>query len=200
MKSGASEVLLLFVKNARLGKVKSRLAAKVGEERALKIYLALLEHTRQVALSVPVERHIYYSDYPEPDDAWQSAHFSKKIQRGKDIGERMANAFDEALCHSEKAVLVGSDIPGLSAGILKEAFDKLDDFDLVLGPAEDGGYYLIGMKTPQPHIFRQIDWGTAAVFEQTLKVVEDSKKKWYRLPTLSDVDYEEDWLKHGWEI
>ncbi len=97
-------------------------------------------------------------------------------------------------------MLVGCDIPGLSREILELAFEKLRDHDFVIGPAEDGGYYLIGMKVFEPAVFQDIAWSTPAVFEKTIWRMEGLGKTWFQLPMLSDVDYEEDWEQHGWEL
>ncbi len=192
--------LLITIKNPEKGKVKTRLAATVGEERALEIYLALLAHTRDVAQQVSAGRYLFYSNFVDENDEWDRRFFTKKKQSSGDIGERMANCFAETLPKHAKAVLVGSDIPGLSREILELAFEKLQDHDFVIGPAEDGGYYLIGMKVFEPAVFQDIEWSTPAVFEKTIRKMEGLGKNWFQLPTLSDVDYEEDWEQHGWEV
>ena len=192
--------LLITVKNPMPGKVKTRLAATAGEVRALEIYLALLAHTRAVAQQVEAQRYVFYSDFVNENDAWSGPHFTKKLQSSGDIGERMATCFAETLPLHAKAVLVGSDIPGLSREILELAFEKLSEFDFVIGPAEDGGYYLIGMKTFEPAVFQGITWSTPTVFEKTIQKIEVLGETWFQLPTLSDVDFEEDWERHGWEL
>lgn len=192
--------LLITIKNPVKGKVKTRLAATAGEHRALEIYLALLGRTRQVAMEVEAKRYLFYSDFVDENDEWDARFFYKKLQQRGDIGERMAAAFREVLPLHSAAVLIGCDIPGLRAEILNLAFEKLATHDFVLGPATDGGYYLIGMKTFEPAVFQEITWSTAAVFERTIRKIEALGKSWAAVTTLPDVDVEEDWERHGWKI
>lgn len=194
------QALLITIKNPVLGKVKTRLAAGLGREKALEIYLSLVRHTCEVALQTEADRYLYYSDFVDETDEWPSDRFYKKAQTTGDIGHRMSRCFEETLPLYEKAILVGSDIPGLSAGILAEAFEKLSHNDFVIGPAEDGGYYLIGMKAFYPTVFEQITWSVPTVFEETIQQMEALGKSWSAVKTLSDVDNVDDWEKHGWEI
>jgi len=194
------EAFILFIKNVTHGKVKTRIAGTAGNVMALKIYRALLAHVRNVALGVVACRYVYYSHFIEKDDGWPEPAFIKKTQSGADIGERMANAIEELLPAHEKVVLAGGDIPGLRPKIIDQAFKELTSHDFVIGPASDGGYYLIGMKEPQLSVFHDIDWSTDKVFAQTVAAIEKSGKTFATLPTLSDVDYEKDWQEHGWEL
>lgn len=176
------------------------MAATVGEEKALRVYQALLGHVRQEALAVAAARYLFYSDFIEKKDGWPPQDFIKRKQHGHGIGERMSNAFEQVLQRHEKVVLVGSDLPQLSAAILKEAFEKLEGSDFVIGPALDGGYYLLGMKTYEPGVFQNIEWSTPRVFAETIRRIEALRKTYSLLPVLSDVDNEADWEKYGWEI
>lgn len=194
-----SSVLLLFIRNPRLGQVKTRLARTLGDGEALRIYLILLEKTRQAALGVPVERWLFYSDFLENGDEWSETDFQKKVQTGADLGERMENAFRQAFsAGADKAVIIGSDCPGLHGTLLQEAFNRLDDADFVLGPTPDGGYYLLGMKQMEASVFRGIVWSTDTVRAETLRRIEESGKLCVFLPVLSDVDTEEDWRNAVW--
>ncbi|MBK7409909.1 MAG: TIGR04282 family arsenosugar biosynthesis glycosyltransferase [Saprospirales bacterium] len=192
--------LILFVKNPQLGKVKTRLAATMGEENALRIYEALLAHTREVALQVAVGRYLYYSEFIDKDDDWSMAYFQKRKQEGEDLGARMAHAFSEVLRDHERAILIGSDIPQISASILEEALEGLSTHDFVIGPALDGGYYLIGMHAYEPAVFEGIAWSTSSVFTQTIQLIRQLGKSFHTLPLLADVDVEKDWERYGWEI
>ncbi|TAK33427.1 MAG: glycosyltransferase [Saprospiraceae bacterium] len=192
--------LILFIKNLTPGKVKTRIAATAGDDMALKIYQTLLAHTRDVALDVAACRYVFYSHFIEKNDGWPEAAFIKKKQSGADIGERMAHAIGAVLLAHSKAVLAGGDIPGLRPEIIEQAFEYLTSHDFVIGPASDGGYYLIGMKEPQPSIFHGIAWSTDKVFAQTVAAIEKLGKTFATLPTLPDVDYEDDWREHGWEL
>ena len=195
-----SRALILFIKNPLLGKVKTRLAATMGDEKALRIYEALLAHTREVALQTPVDRYVYYGDYINEADDWAPGLFIKKIQRGEDIGARMSNAFSEVLSERDGAILVGGDIPGLRPDILQEALEQLSSHDFVIGPAEDGGYYLIGMRAFEPAVFQGINWSTSAVFSGTIHAIQRLGKSFHCLPLLADVDVEEDWGRYGWRV
>ncbi|MCI5080817.1 MAG: TIGR04282 family arsenosugar biosynthesis glycosyltransferase, partial [Saprospiraceae bacterium] len=144
---------------------------------------------------------LYYSEYaPEEEDGWSEEDFQKYIQYGEILGERMYYAFEDALAVHDKAVIIGSDCASLTPEIVAEAFDMLDRFNFVVGPATDGGYYLLGMKRLQVEVFQQIPWSTDKVLEETLARIDSLGKSVYKLPELSDIDYEEDWKKFGWEI
>lgn len=192
--------LIIFIKNVVPGKVKTRLAATVGTERAVKIYEALLARTRTEALKTNADLHVFYSTAINTSDDWDDGIFTKKIQRGNDIGERMSNAFLDIIPPYKKAILIGGDIAKISAQIIEEGFEQLNHHDFVLGPALDGGYYLIGQKTPTPAIFDNIKWSSGEVANKTLKNMAAQQKTCYLLPALSDIDYEQDWIDHGWDI
>lgn len=191
-------VLLIFIRNPEYGKVKSRLAAALGDDEALQIYLHLLEKTRQMTLECRAERWLFYSDVIQENDAWE-ADFFRKMQQDQtpDLGRRMQSAFETAFeAGAEKALIIGSDCPDLSAEILEKAFQALDTNDAVLGPASDGGYYLLGLKTMDPALFRDITWSTDTVLQKTLEKLENQSKKYTLLPVLSDIDTERDWQEY----
>ena len=192
--------LLIFIKNAEKGKVKTRLAQTVGEERALEIYLALLSHTRKIAQKVATNRLLFYSSFVDDDDNWSSGDFQKLVQRGADLGERMLNAFLEAFKTHSKVVIIGSDCASLKPEIIQEAFHQLDHFPFVIGPATDGGYYLLGMTEAESTLFNHMEWSTETVLSTTLNRIRNLGKTYYLLPELSDIDYEEDWEKYGGEV
>lgn len=192
--------LIIFTKNPQPGKVKTRLAATMGDEMALRVYRALLDRIRQVTAPLPVIKYLFYSDFIEENDGWVPERFTKKLQHGGDLGERMAGAFDEILRQHQRAVIVGSDVPGITPDILHEAFEKLANHDFVIGGTDDGGYYLLGMSNFEPAVFEGIEWSTAAVFSQTMEVIARLGKTCHPLPVLPDIDHEADWAKHGWAI
>ena len=190
-----SNVLLIFIRNPLLGKVKTRLARTVGDEEALRIYHILIEKTRRAALGVQVERWLFYSDFIDTNDDWPEMDFQKKIQSTGDLGERMEQAFRVAFgAGAKKVVIIGSDCPELTGEMLQAAFDKLDGADFVLGPVPDGGYYLLGMKELEPAVFQGIEWSTATVRARTLEKIAAAGKSCALLPLLSDVDTAEDWF------
>lgn len=190
--------LIIFIKNPALGKVKTRLAATIGDEAALAVYHKLSQRTRSVSLSLEVPRYLYYSDFVDLHDDWDNAQFLKKNQHGLDLGERMYQAFTETLQHCAKAVIIGSDCPLLTPAILQEAFDQLEQHPYVLGPATDGGYYLLGMREAKLDLFQHMEWSTAEVARITLGRMATHGASCHLLPALPDVDVAEDWQKYGW--
>ncbi len=192
-----TNALLIFIRNPELGKVKTRLARDLGPEEALRIYRKLLGHTRKVAQALAVDRFLFYSNFIDREDSWPEPDFKKYLQPDGDLGDRMLQAFDQALAECEKAIIVGSDCPGLTPLILQTAFEQLESHDFVIGPAIDGGYYLIGMKKLTPELFRDMTWSTDRVFQDTTERMQAMGTSYYVLPTLSDIDYAEDWEKYG---
>lgn len=193
--------LIIFIKNPVLGKVKTRIAETAGAEQALKIYLKLLQHTRQVALGVEAQRSLFYSDFINERDDWSNAHFQKKLQQGANLGERMRRAFEVAFAEgAQQVVIIGSDCALLTSEFVTSAFQHLDEFPFVIGPALDGGYYLLGMNADYPEVFDQIEWSTEQVLPQTLERLQTLQKSYFLLPELPDIDYESDWEKYGSEI
>jgi uncharacterized protein len=186
-----SDALIVFVKNLVPGKVKTRLAKTVGTEQALQIYQLLLTHTRTVCEEVHAERFIFYSDFIEANDEWQP--FQKRLQRGNDLGERMSHAFAEIFdLGYSNVIIVGSDCIELTAAIIQEAFDELQRQDIVVGPAADGGYYLLGMKQLHVQLFANKKWSTEQVFNDTISDIEALRLSYKVLPVLNDIDDETD--------
>ena len=200
MQHKAKNALIVFIKNPELGKVKTRLAKTVGAEKALAIYIALMEHTRKIAEALPVARYLFYSQEINQKDNWSARKFYKDLQIEGDLGVKIATAFHTVFKENEKVVIIGSDCASLTPKIVQTAFDKLDEHPFVIGPAMDGGYYLLGMNQFSPEVFRDIEWSTDSVFPTTIERIEGLGKTYHLLPTLSDIDYEEDWVKYGWEL
>ena len=188
--------LIVFVKNPVLGEVKTRLAASLGEHRALDIYNELLEITRENITNLGCQKHVFFGSFIEDDVIWEEAFLSKNIQDGGGLGERMESAFYR-IFRSEsdpvKAVLIGSDCPELTSVHINQAFELLDTNDVVLGPALDGGYYLIGMKKNHPAIWLEIDWSTDRVYQQTIDKINKFNLLYSVLPVLQDIDTQDDW-------
>ena len=184
--------LIIFIKNPVLGKVKTRLAASVGDAKALDIYLQLLDITRKAALDTDCTRNVFYSDEIE-SDGWDNDRFNKFVQEGDDLGQRMRNAFEQVFAlGAEKAIIIGSDCPQLSSAIIEEAFSILERKDVCIGPAKDGGYYLLGMKKLNRFLFEGKKWSTDSVLEQTLADLRQNGLSYGALPELSDVDVADD--------
>jgi rSAM/selenodomain-associated transferase 1 len=188
------EALLVFQKNPLKGKVKSRLAATVGEEVALDIYQFLVEQTFKAVRGMDQAVLVFFSDFiPEEN---QNPNQVMKIQQGNDLGEKMKNAFEEAFFLGfHKVVIIGTDCPDLTSDLLCQSFEQLDQTDLVIGPAGDGGYYLLGMKSTHPFLFEDIEWSTSQVFSQTLAAAKKNNLSFGQLPVLHDIDEEEDWKR-----
>ena len=181
------DLLLIFTKNPEPGRVKTRLAVDIGDQNALKLYRYLLQHTMEVTKKLPQEKWVFYSDEIPQKDIWEEKYFSKKLQQGKELGERMQNAFAEAFQQNyQKVIIIGSDLYDLQTGDLKQAFKKLDESDVVIGPARDGGYYLLGMKSPHNALFQNKKWSTASVLEDSLANLKD--KKVILLEERNDID------------
>lgn len=189
--ASSNNLLLIFTRNPELGKGKRRLAATVGDESALNIYQFLLNHTVKITSNLYAEKIVYYSEEIWENDIWDNKRFGKKLQTGNDLGARMANAFQEGFQNEfQKIIIIGSDMFDFSQEDIKQAFKALEKNDFVVGPAEDGGYYLLGMKNYTPELFKNKDWGTETVLMDTLADLND--KKTALLETRNDVDYYED--------
>ena len=187
------ELLLLFVRNPELGKVKTRLAAAIGPEKALDIYIRLLRHTRQITQNLPVQKLVYYADWVAENDIWPKEQYEKRLQPPGDLGEKMEAAFAAAFAEGyTSVVIIGSDCLQLTPAILQQAYMELVRHDVVIGPALDGGYYLLGMKQLHRALFRNKRWSTEHVFPDTLQDIRTLQLSYALLPRLSDVDHVED--------
>ncbi|WP_425593892.1 TIGR04282 family arsenosugar biosynthesis glycosyltransferase [Maribacter stanieri] len=189
--ANSNNLLLIFTRNPELGKGKRRLAATVGDEAALDIYKFLLGHTVAITKNLYAEKEVYYSEEIWENDIWDNQKFGKKLQVGEDLGIRMANAFQEGFQNEyQKIIIIGSDMLDLSQEDLENAFKSLEKNDFVVGPAEDGGYYLLGMKKFMPALFKNKTWGTETVLKDTLADLKNETTA--LLETKNDVDYYED--------
>ncbi len=190
--------LIIFTRNPELGKCKTRLAKTVGDSAALNIYKYLLQHTANISKQVNTDRFVFYSEAIQNNDIWDEAFFKKKLQNGIDLGERMHNAFQELLnSNYEKVIIIGSDLLDLSPEIIEDAYLKLNAKDVVIGPAKDGGYYLLGLKKMEVPIFKNKIWGTETVRKDTINDLKNSSV--HLLKELNDIDTFED-MKHYNEL
>lgn len=189
--------LIVFAKLPVAGRVKTRLAATVGEAAALDAHRRLLAATLALAREAEVGlRELRYDDCGLPPDAparaaldaLARAGWSVGPQRGPDLGARMREALEGALAAGDRPVLVGCDCPVLRPDDLAEAFDALASCDAVLAPAEDGGYALVGLARPLPGLFEGVDWGTGSVLAATRRRLADAGARWHELRTVWDVD------------
>jgi hypothetical protein len=183
--------LIIFVRNPVLGKVKTRLAAGIGDEKALQVYQHLLQHTQSITKNLSVTKFVYYADEINEDDVWNG--FEKRKQQGNDLGERMLYAFEEIFeTGFSKICIIGSDCFELTTGIIFDAFEKLDTADVIIGPVMDGGYYLLGTNRLIPEFFTNKTWSTATVFADTLKDAAALNIRVTQLPLMNDIDTEKD--------
>jgi uncharacterized protein len=195
MKSKNQHAIIVFQKNLVLGKVKTRLAQSLGDQKALEIYKYLVDVTfNQLQALTGLDVFIFFSDFVENLPTGTPSDFLSGLQRGNDLGERMSNAFIDIFEKGYKsALLIGTDCPSMKKEILFEAIENLKNHDVVLGPATDGGYYLLGLKKIIPELFQYIPWGTGNVLELSLDVVKAKKSSYHLLSYLSDIDTLEDW-------
>ncbi len=184
----SDSLLMIFVKNLIPGMVKTRLANDIGIDKALDVYQELVHHTHKITKKIEVDKAVYYSEYVEVEDIWNDEHFSHKVQKGNSLGEKMSIAFDEAFDSYKKVIIIGSDCYDLSSKIIKAAFEMLEEYDLVVGPATDGGYYLLGMNEFFPQLFENKEYSTDQVLNDLLEEAEELELKVYQLPVLNDVD------------
>jgi rSAM/selenodomain-associated transferase 1 len=189
--------LAVFARWPTPGAVKSRLSPALPSPLNLDLYRAMLRDALAAASgSGAAERFLSWDDAPAGSGLEPPDGFVARSQRGHDLGERLTHALDELLAGTgARVVVIGADCPELTPGILREAFDALGPADLVLGPASDGGYYLIGLRRPAPALFASIAWGTASVLEQTLDRARRSGLETALLGGLADLDTPDDLVR-----
>ncbi|GAB4402243.1 MAG: TIGR04282 family arsenosugar biosynthesis glycosyltransferase [Microscillaceae bacterium] len=186
---------MIFVKNPVLGKVKTRLAKSIGEAKALWVYEALLQHTHQLTDSLPVDKAVFYADFVPETDLWDG--YAKYLQSEGDLGHRMQAAFAQSFGRGyQKIVIIGSDCYELTSSHLEAAFSTLNQYPVVIGPAHDGGYYLLGMTKPRPFLFENKPWSTNQVLPLTRADLQQHQTPWAELPTLRDIDEAQDLPPH----
>jgi len=189
--------IVVFAKAPAPGRVKTRLIPTLGEAGAAALHRRLVMHTLRAAQEAdlgPVElwcapdtHHAFFSECE------RGFGVSLHSQCEGDLGARMRRALEEVLGRAERAILVGSDIPALSAQYLRDAERALSGArDVVIGPAEDGGYVLIGLKRSDPELFRDIPWGEPEVLAETRGRIAALRWRCFELPALWDVDRPED--------
>ena len=184
--------LIVFVKQPIGGKVKTRIAHSKGNEIALEVYINLLEKTKQIIEKANCHIHLFVEGELTFFRNWTFNTIHK--QQGSNLGERMRFAFETAfnLFPNSYCIIIGSDCYELTSSMIDEAFVKLDKNNFVIGPANDGGYYLLGMKILLPALFQNINWSTNKVYDQTIAKVDHAAT----LPALNDIDLWEDVLNN----
>ncbi|GAA4342549.1 TIGR04282 family arsenosugar biosynthesis glycosyltransferase [Flaviaesturariibacter amylovorans] len=184
----ATDALILFVRRPERGKVKTRVAATAGDDAALAVYERLLAHTHAVTHGLSCDKYVFYADAIVRDDLWEEG-YHKLLQDRTDLGMRLYSAFRQVFGKGYRNVcVIGSDCPGLTQALLEDAFLRLNDNDLVIGPATDGGYYLLGMRGGTQELFDDVAWSTSGVLRQTLDKARTLGLVTDLLPACSDVD------------
>jgi uncharacterized protein len=181
--------IIIFVRKPELGKVKTRLAKDIGDEAALQVYKKLMLHTHNITAALNCHKYVFYASEIVENDLWDSSIYYKKAQAGTELGSRMQQAFDSLfLLGYNKVIIIGSDCPGLTANDIDNAFERLHHTDVVLGPAVDGGYYLLGLTQPFPQLFTNKNWSTESVLADTIADIKQSRKQYSLLEKLTDID------------
>ena len=191
MEENTDRLLLIFTRNPKLGKCKTRLAVVIGDQAALDIYMILLRHTAEITKDLNCSKEVYYSEEIPENDLWDKDIYEKQLQEGNDLGERMYNAFKSGFQKGyQKIIIIGSDIYDLNSETIEAGFNSLENSDFVIGPAADGGYYLLGMNSLNHEVFLNKNWGSDKVLETTLNNL--AHKKITLLQTKNDIDVYED--------
>jgi rSAM/selenodomain-associated transferase 1 len=193
----ASHHLIIFVKAPRRGGVKTRLARAIGEEAACAAYKRLVEELIERLASIPsVELRFTPDDAVTEIRQWRRDNWHLRPQGEGDLDQRLERAFADAFANgAEYVAAVGSDCPAITPEDIQSAWAALRTNDVVLGPAKDGGYWLIGLREPRSALFQTIDWSTDQVLKQTMRRAQARNLKVELLRELSDVDTESDWME-----
>jgi rSAM/selenodomain-associated transferase 1 len=191
MSRGAKTALAVMARYPEAGKVKTRLAKSIGAQPAADLYRAFLLDLQQ-RFANDARPLVWMYD---PPDAPFSTLVSAGVcipQQGRDLGERMRHCFEALFGSSfDRVIMIGSDVPHVRDAAIDEAERHLDDHDVVLGPSQDGGYYLIALRQPRD-LFSMVEMGTPKVLERTLEVIRSAGLDAYLLPPVFDIDEEDD--------
>lgn len=191
--------LVQYAKWPRLGKVKTRLARDTGNEKALRVHQALTKNVndnlaRLVNRLNNGELILAFDHLPETETLSSPSAFEAlsacafQLQVGESLGDKMATTFTSLLDSREKVVIVGSDCPSAGPDYIEEAIEALNKVDVVIGPADDGGYVLIGAKVFDKRIFKDVEWGSDQVLKQTLDNIQQTDLSYTLLAERWDVD------------
>ncbi len=195
----SKNALIVMTKKPVLGECKTRLAQTLGDQKALAIYIQLLNYTAKISKEADADLFVYSTDEITNKTPWESLKTHFKIQSNGDLGARMNNAIKEVFQQGyEKAIVIGSDCAEINSDDINYAFQRLNSKEIVLGPALDGGYYLIGIKTVKPTLFNNITWSTTYVLEETISKINSENLSYALLDIKSDIDVEEDLLRDGY--
>lgn len=186
----SKQLLIIFTRKPELGKVKTRLAKDTSDEVALAVYNDLLIHTHQITKNIEVDKWVFYTDEIEFEDIWDEGDYMKMIQAQGDLGAKMQDAFFKGFGAGYfEIVIIGSDVDTLTTEIIEDAFEQVKQ-QPVIGPSEDGGYYLLGLEEPRTDVFQNKEWGTDTVLRDTLLDLAEEEIAF--LDELNDIDLLED--------
>jgi hypothetical protein len=195
----ADNLLVMFVKYPEPGQVKSRLALTLGDRDAAQVYKTvtakLISAVAPPSKGAGYDMAVAYSPADAADDmrTWLGSGIQLRPQTGANLGDRMRKAFADGFALGYKRiVIIGSDCPAVTQKLIIEALRKLDRHEVVIGPAADGGYYLIGLCQAEPNLFTVIDWSTEHVLAQTIERCNTLHRSYVLLPELRDIDQIED--------
>jgi len=197
--------IIVFTKFPVEGKVKTRLAKNMGNKFAVSFYRVCAEHTFKELIKVKEtgsELFLFCSEENEIEQVmnWAGNNFNYYSQQGNDLGLKMYNAFETVFKKGyKKVIIVGTDAPDVSMNLVQSVISVLDNYSVVIGPANDGGYYLLGFKSKLIDLFSGIEWSTDSVFNSTIEKLNNSKTHYFVVDELTDIDTLEDlqnWLKH----
>ncbi len=194
------ERLLVFLKAPRVGTVKTRLAATLGMEAATAAYRTLVATLlREMDALDGVELRYAPDDAAAEIQPWRRPSWQLAAQGSGDLGERLIRAFAEHFADgARKVVVIGADCPDATPDDVRNAWSALDHHDLVVGPAHDGGYWLIGLTSPRPELFCELAWSTDQVLPRTLSRAREMGLRIAQLQTLTDIDVEPEW--RAWRL
>ncbi len=188
-------LVIVFCKNSVIGKVKTRLAKTIGKSKALKVHNILLAKTISVLKLLQHDISVFHSDFKPKNNIWSFTKY-QELQNGKNLGFKIQNAFKWGFDLGYKKIcLIGSDLWAIEKNIFTKAFNALNSNDIVFGPSEDGGYYLIGLKKQNKKIFKITSWGSSRVLKDSINQIGSSESVYY-LSELNDIDNENDLNKN----
>lgn len=190
--------LIIFSRYPEPGKTKTRMIPALGAQGAAQLQRHMTEHTvaqaRELQKYAGVTAEVHFAGGNEQlMQTWLGIDFVYKPQNSGNLGQRMASAYQDAFASgAQKVIMIGIDCPGVNAQLLSQGFTMLEQNDLVLGPAADGGYYLIGLRHFSTQLFQGISWGSGQVLQQTVAIAQQLNLQFTYLPVLEDVDRPED--------
>lgn len=190
--------LIIFTRYPEQGKTKTRLIPAIGAEKAADLQRQMTEHTLKTVAGLSEQLNLKISIYFNGGNLnlmqqWLGDQYHYQLQSDGDLGDKMYFALKDSFSKdSQRVVIIGIDCPSLSVDILNQAFTSLSNHDMVIGGADDGGYYLLGLRKLEKTLLENINWGTNTVFSQTMTIAQQLNYKIYQLPILKDIDRPED--------